>query len=792
MTGSTRTLLAISQDILRAGRRYYLDEGVGTLVSYDEVYHNLVGEGEISPDVRTELSRLKEVVPDSTDLTPKVAEVLYLIRELPYIPRTIDNIARLLVESTSDDLPSLIFRIEPEIERLINAKLVARIGEEYEFLTGERRTFEEEVGTVEVQSRQQDREYGLRQHFIHEPGKSHWRNWLGFDSVSYKGIDFPFILQIDGALIPGRTGDIKTEVITALGALGKEDLTDLENRSLRSDEQNTIFFLSGRVPGFDRDLTRYLAMKEVIDNWKGDPHKAEEARKLAQDREANDLPKLYRKVVDGLKAGIRSGHVVFRGSSRSLVSKPGQTPGESLRAELSAYWPVLYPKFDKVPVRVANEQKAIMDILSGVSTPSGDVKALKLYDKAGKINLNSPLLDAVRIFLSMEQNAGRRVLGAHLIGIFSAPPFGWDGNVLRVGVAALVRAAALKVLIGKKPYANPKDKELVDALRISRNFNKVELVLEETELDPEVLTNTKKFIIKIAKTRDVDETPAAISDVAGSLADKILDQAETVYLWVKGSGMPLPTEFTEGVDTWRQVQSLTNPVHRVKEVHGAQENLQAGYKAIVDHAEFQVGNGTLYTEMTNLFGQLEGIEHHLAVDNRVRNFLEEYRTARATVSFIDKEAWKRLQSLKSQALLEVTPMLDTWRGEAKTLIRGALDRLPDDLASHRLEPTLEEELAQPLESLLDQMDAISLPVQVAALPERARSLIRNLGQRIDEEIAKKDGKPKPEPKKIRQIRLSDILTVTRVTSREEWKSLREKLERKVLKLLDEGYEVELR
>ena len=790
--GSTRTLLAITQDILRSGRRNYLEEGVGTLVSFDEVYHNLVGEGEISPDVRTELSRLKERVPNATDLTPKVAEILYLIRELPYIPRTKDNIARLLLENVDDDLPSVLSRVEPELERLIAAKMVARIGEEYEFLTGVKRTFEEEVGTVEVQHKHQDREIGLKEHFIHGAGKSHWRNWLGFDSIHYKGIDFQFLLQIDGTMVPGRTGDIKIVLFTPLAALGPVDLTELENRSLRSDEQYTIFFLSGRVAGFDRDLTRYLAMKEVIDNWKADPYKSEEARKLAQDRETNDLPKLHRKVVDGLKAGIRSGHVIFQGSSRSLVLKAGQTPSESLRAELATYWPVLYPKFDKVPVRIANEQKAIMEVLSGLSTPTGDLKSLKLYDKAGKIDLNAPLLDAIRIFLTTEQNAGRRVLGDHLIRHFSSPPYGWDGNALRVGVAALVRAAAVKVLIGKKPYTNPKDKELVDALRVSRNFNRVELILEEIDLDPDVLTETRNFIIKIAKTRNIDETPAAVSEAAGNLADRILAQADALHLWVEGSGMPLPSDFTEGVEAWRRVQSLTNPVHRVKEVHAARDRLTWGYQAIEAHARFQVENGTLFTEMGNLYGQLEGVEHHISPDSPIRHFLDEYRSAKASASFIDKEVWKRLQSLKSQAVLEITPLLDAWRGEARSILQEALNRLADDLDSNELDPSLKPELAASLESFQNQLDTISLPVHVAALPERARSLVRDLGQRIAEEIAKKDSRPRPKQKEVRSIRFSDVSTVTRVTSRADWESLRVKLEQKILKLLDEGYEVELR
>ena len=256
--------------------------------------------------------------------------------------------------------------------------------------------------------------------------------------------------------------------------------------------------------------------------------------------------------------------------------------------------------------------------------------------------------------------------------------------------------------------------------------------------------------------------------------------------------MPLTDDFIEGVDAWHKVQSLTNPIHRVKEIHGAQDQLQAGYDSMQVHSKFRSENGTLFTEMTNRFAQIEGIEHHIHQDNPIRHFLDEYRTAKASALFIDKEVWKSLQSLKSQAVLEMTPVLDSWRMEARTLLQEALDRMADDLTANGLDQALEPELAEPLESFLDQLDAILLPVQIAALPDRGRALIRNLGQRISEEIAKKDDKPKPEPKKIRYIRLSDISSVTRVNSREEWESLREKLDRKILKMLDEGYEVELR
>jgi hypothetical protein len=792
MSGSTRTLLAITQDVLRSGRRPYLDEPLGALVSFDEVYHNLAGEGEISPDVRTEISRIKDAVPGATGLTPRVAEVLYLVHELAYIPRTRDNVARFLVETVDDDLPTVLSRVEPELERLIRAKLVARIGEEYEFLTGERRTFEEEVATVEAQYRHQDRERGLVRHFIHDSGKGHWRRWLGSATVRFHEQDFSFKLMIDGGFVPGTQGHVTLRVSSPLTAFVGVTLADLENQSLQADEQQTIFFLSGRVPGVDQDLTRFLAMKEVIDNWKGDPHKSEEARKLAHDRETDDLPKLEARVLEGLKEGLRTGHLVFRGASRSLVVPPGQTPENALRSEMAAFWPVLYPKFGRVPTRIPNEQRAIQDVLAGASDLSTDVKTLKLYDKAGQIDLNSPLLGDTRIYLATEQNAGRRVLGKSLLDGFAAPPYGWDPNAVRVGLAALVRAGAVKVLINKKPYTNPADRELVDALRVSRNFDRVELVLEETEPDPKTLTETRTFLIHLARRRNIDETPAALSEAADALAETILAKADTVNLWAGGSGMPLADEFTEGEEAWRKVVALSNPVHRVREVHAAQSTLEVGSRAIEAHAQFQAQHGAQFTELVQLKDRLEAIEHRLVGSDSIQSFLEEYRVAAQAAGFADAEVWKRLQSLKARAMLELIPLLGGWRDEARRQLQDTLDRLPEELAQRQLDPAIAQDLAAPLVALQKSLETVTLPAQVAALPGRAAQAIRQLGVCIVQETARKEPeKFKPEARQVRSLRASDVATVTRVRNVAEWEELMTKLDQRVRSLLDEGYDVEL-
>lgn len=798
LSGSTRTLLAITQDILRAGRRSYLKLEVGELVSFDEVYGNLSGEGEVSPDVRRELSRIEEVVPGATALTRRVAEVLFLIREIAYVPRTIDNLARLLVESTSDDLPALVARIQPELDKLIAAKMVARIGEEYEFLTGERRTFEDEVATVTAQLKQQDREAGLAKHFVYDPDKkaNHLRSLLGFETVPFKDAEFEVRVSMDGTQAL-RTGHIEVRMFSPLAALGGTKVPDLEDQSLRADEQHTISVLCDRIPGFDQDLNRFLAMREVVSAWKGDPHKSEEAHKLAAERETNDLDKLERRVRDAIKTGIRQAHVIFGGSSRALSPRSGQTPGESLRAELSTFWPTLYPKFEKVPVRIAQEQKAIIDVLGGEKSLAPDVKALRLFDKSGALDPHSPLLDATRLFLAGRQSKEERTLGKNLLDEFGSPPYGWDRNAVRVGVAACVRAGTIKILIGKMPHTNPADQVLQKSLRDSREFEKVELVLEDSEVGADVLEETRALLMKLTGKRKIDETPAALHETMETFGREKLARAEKVIDWADPAGLPRPKAFDEGKEALEGVLALTNPLHRVKEIHARAEDLKRGVESIDQLATFREKWGPAFTELRSFATQLRGIEHLLSSGGTIQGFLGEHEAARAGARFAEPDIWKAIQGAKAGAALELQTLLAAWRDEAREIVEDALNRLPGDLKKRVLEEELAKEMAASLDAFVAALDTETEPVRVAALPLRARRLVDELGAALREEVEKRAPKPPgggaepPKPvRETRRVRFSDVATVRRVRTEAEWEELQKKLDERVRTLL-RHFEVEL-
>ncbi len=787
LSGSTRTLLAITQDILRAGRRAYLRAPVSELVTFDEVFGNLAGEAEVSPDVRREMSRIEDVVPGATPLTRHVAEVLYLIHEISYIPRTIDNLARLQAEHTTDDLPTVINRIQPELDRLIKARLVAKIGEEFEFLTGERRTFEEEVADEMAGLKMQDLESGLANLVKSNP--------LGFTTVPYKGHEFPLRIFFDETPI-SKDGSVELRISSPLAALSGTKITDLENTSLRPGEQQTLLVLSDRIPGFDTHLKYYLAMKTVVDRWKGDPHKSEQAHTLAAERESVDLVKLRSSVVSDIQDGLRHCQIVFRGSSRAVFPKVNQTPAEALRAELSAFWPTLYSKYDKVPVRLINEQRAILDVLAGTRNLSSDVQELRLFDKSGQVDSNTPLLDAIRVFLATRQGRNERTLGHDLLSQFTAPPYGWDAGCVRVGIAALVRAGALRILIEKKAYTNPADGELQNALRASRNFDRVELVLEDTELDPDLLTEVRKVLIALTGNRKVDETPAALSTAFEAFGRDLLGQADQAAHWAEPARLPLPTPFVDGREALRDLLALANPLHRVQELSALRQDLPTYVQSIRTVSDFISRWGKSFGEMRDFAGDLQAVEYRLPTVGNCQSFLKDWQTAHSQALFCDPETWKDLQNARAVASLELDQTMNQWRAEARQLVQAVLDQIPHlHNVGEQADQSVQPEVIDILHDFLSNLEQETRPSHLVNALDRARQVIGRFNQAVAEERRKRQekeaGAETPQPKKVYTIRLTDVTRSFHIQTEAQWNDMRERLDQSVKDALAKGNAVEI-
>jgi len=100
---------------------------------------------------------------------------------------------------------------------------------------------------------------------------------LGFEKIPHKGYEFPVRIFFDEQRITNE-GDIDVRIASPLAAVEGLKVSDLENKSLRPEMDQTLFVLSDRLPGLGEQLRAFIAMRTVINIWKGNPHASEEAR----------------------------------------------------------------------------------------------------------------------------------------------------------------------------------------------------------------------------------------------------------------------------------------------------------------------------------------------------------------------------------------------------------------------------------------------------------------------------------------------------------------------------------
>src|SRR5207253_888740 len=139
--------------------------------------------------------------------------------------------------------------------------------------------------------------------------------------------------------------------------------------------------------------------------------------------------------------------------------------------------------------------------------------------------------------------------------------------------------------------------------------------------------------------------------------------------------------------------------------------------------------------------------------------------------------------------------LSTWRDEARQTVADALGRLSSELKQQHQEEELAKAMAAPLDAFVEALDAETDPARVAALPDRARRLVDELGTAIRREVERrapkpKTGEPQSPPRETRRVRFSDVAMVRRIRTEPEWDALLKKLDERVRALLKD-FEVEL-
>src|SRR2546430_1593986 len=142
LTGSNRTMIGVVQGGI-IDTPGLLDSPVGRVLCLADLYDQLASDAPI--ETRTDINRIINTVPDATPLTTQVARALYLLGQVGYIPCTLENVTRALVDALDTNLAALRAQVKQELERLVTAGYAKHPGESYVFLNTQQRSFQDKV-----------------------------------------------------------------------------------------------------------------------------------------------------------------------------------------------------------------------------------------------------------------------------------------------------------------------------------------------------------------------------------------------------------------------------------------------------------------------------------------------------------------------------------------------------------------------------------------------------------------------------------------------------------------------
>lgn len=675
LTGSNRTMIAVVQGALIESD--VLTSPVGRLVSLADLYPQL--SADVAVETKTDLSRIAATVPDSTLFTTQVAYGLFLLGQAQYIPATLDNVTRSVVTDVATNFAALRRQVKAELERLVAAGYAKLVGEHYAFLNTLQKSFQDKVRA------RKDELLGQSYDLIQELQEYKSETPLRFESAPILEREIQLRLDLDGSLIRNPTGaQITVHIFSPLQrALDPQIGDDAAMRQRSGQEPTAIFVRMADVPGFRDALSMAAATdkiaNELIARQQIDAAEAEVARLARQ----IDLPELKGEVRTLLAQAVRNSTVFFRGTAYQLAA--GDNAGEAVRATFSQILPIIYPRFAEVTHRVGNEQAAVRAALSK-NTTNTDLRALGVYRADGELNEGHALISALRSRLPLADEDQPAVNAADLRREFEAPPYGWDGNAIKVGLALLLRASACRLLENSQIITDPSSPLADQVLTSESRFRTVRVHGVRSDLGPQQLQAIRREMRQVFPSipSSAALVAATLNNLLGEHLVQLAARADSLLIWSTTIQCPLPLSFQAGNAAVQELLNNGSVTGRLTAFGDQAARLRDFVANLAALEQFRQAHGATFQAMRDFYNRMVNANAGLAEVNR---FLNDHRTVTREQTITEPQRWNELNSAYQTARQAVETQVTVWRAEISTRLgelNDALERavtaanVPDD------------------------------------------------------------------------------------------------------------------
>lgn len=424
--GANRTIIKLAQQLLIHPDVNLADASLGQLARVDQVY-DLVS-GNIASEIRGKIADIGDKV--AHPLAQPVAKSICLLQYVRSIHRTAENIAVALHPSVDAD--SRLSEVKAALDALEAAHMVRHGDDGYRIPTPAEDDWERQRTGLSPKPGDVSRLHAEVVTGLWQPQPQHSL----LDVKLFRA----------GLNLAGRQvvdGDISVHL--TLAEVGSEyDERVEEARSRSQSETRSVFWTAALDEAIDRETVELYRSKEILSRKeRGAQTKDETAlvaeEKLRQRRHQDELRRLIRQSLLG-------GNIFFRGNDRSPDDRATDI-GHTAAKVLAQALPEVFDRFQEAAARTGKkdlESLLTTENLRGLSAVFSDLDLVR--DQGGKpvFNTDSGPLAEVLARIDNRTSYGEVATGRYLTDEFAKEPFGWDFDVVRLLVIALLRAGKLE------------------------------------------------------------------------------------------------------------------------------------------------------------------------------------------------------------------------------------------------------------------------------------------------------------------------------------------------------------
>ena len=424
--GANRTIIKLAQQLLIHPDVDLASAPLGTLTRVDQIY-DLVS-GNISSEVRGKIDDIGKKVDHA--LAQSVAKAICLLQYVRSIHRTPENLAAALHPAV--DVDSRLSEVKAALDALETTHMVRRGDDGYRIPTPAEDDWERQRASLSPKPGDVSRLHAEIVTALWQPQPQH--SFLDV-KVFKAGLYLGGRLSVDG--------DIPVHLTLAEPGKDHEERV-AESRKRSQTETKSIFWIAALDEAIDRETVELFRSKEILSRKeRGAQTKDETAlvaeEKLRQRRYQDELRRL-------IKQSLLTGTIFFRGNDRS----PDETATDIVRTAanvLAQALPKVFDRFEEAAARVGRkdlESLMTTENLRGLSSVFTDLSLVR--DQGGKPVFSTEAGSLAEVLSRIENRTsyGEMATGRYLTDEFAKEPFGWDFDIVRVFVIALLRAGKLE------------------------------------------------------------------------------------------------------------------------------------------------------------------------------------------------------------------------------------------------------------------------------------------------------------------------------------------------------------